>query len=252
VYHDPEGIQLMNPVLVLSLLLAQNAPAAPQVDWAKAKRVFDANCAGCHGPEGVGGKGPALAVPKLPRARTNEDLAAIIAGGIPGTVMPPSWHLGNEGVALCVAYVRKLGENATPPKVTGDIASGAALFKTKACGNCHNSGYGPDLSTIGARRTAASLRQSITDPSSEVSEDSLLVRVTTRQGNSVQGIRVNEDNFTIQIVELSGRFSSFRKDSLTKLDRRVGESPMPSYKTLFTDAELQDLVAYLASLRGEQ
>ena len=242
----------MIPVLVLSLLMAQANPTPPPIDWAKAKRVFDANCAGCHGPEGVGGKGPALAVPKLPRARTNEELGAIIANGIPGTVMPPSWHLGNDGVMLCIAYVRKLGASATPPKVEGDLVKGESLFRAKGCTGCHTAGYGPDLSNIGARRTAASLRQSVTDPSAEVSEDSLLVRVTTREGKKVQGIRVNEDSFTIQIIEPSGRFSSYRKDSLTKLDTRVGESPMPSYKAAFSETELKDLVAYLAALRGEQ
>src|SRR5258705_876855 len=101
-------------VLLLSSLTAQSSPtAAPAIDWAKAKRVFDANCAGCHGPEGVGGKGPALAVAKLSRARTDEQLAGVIVDGIPGTVMPPSWHLGMECVTLAVAYVRKLGAGAT-------------------------------------------------------------------------------------------------------------------------------------------
>src|SRR5258706_13627440 len=116
-------------VLLLSILAAQSNPAAaPKIDWAKAKRVYDANCAGCHGPEGVGGKGPALAVPKLPRARTNEQLAGIIVGGIPGTVMPPSWQLGEEGVMLTIADVRKLGASATPPTVEGDAAEGRGLF----------------------------------------------------------------------------------------------------------------------------
>src|SRR5258705_13916775 len=110
-------------VLLLSSLTAQSSPtAAPAIDWARAKRVYDANCAGCHGPEGVGGKGPALAVPKLPRARTNEQLAEIIVGGIPGTVMPPSWHLGNDGEMLTIAYVRKLSANATLPTVEGEAA----------------------------------------------------------------------------------------------------------------------------------
>src|SRR5258706_14580648 len=137
-------------VLLLYILAAQSSPAAaPKIDWAKAKRVYDANCAGCHGPEGVGGKGPALAVPKLPRARTNEELAGIIAGGIPGTMMPPSWHLGDEGVMLTIAYVRKLGAGATPPVIEGDAANGRALFAAKGCANCHSVGYGPDLSSIG-------------------------------------------------------------------------------------------------------
>src|SRR5258708_10930452 len=119
-------------VLLLSFLAAQSSPAAaPKIDWAKAKRVYDANCAGCHGPEGVGGKGPALAVPKLPRARTNEQLAGIIVEGIPGTVMRPSWHLGDEGVMLTIAYVRKLGASATPPTLEGEVANWRPLFPAK-------------------------------------------------------------------------------------------------------------------------
>jgi cytochrome c oxidase cbb3-type subunit III len=242
---------MFTSVLLLSFLAAQAQPA-PSVDWAKAKRVYDANCAGCHGPEGVGGKGPALAVPKLPRARTDMQLVNIISGGIPGTLMPPSWHLGATGVMLTVAYVRKLGANATPPKVEGDVAKGQAIFTNKGCTGCHAIGYGPELSSIGSRRTAASLRESVTDPSTEVSEDYLLVSVVTREGKKVQGIRVNEDTFTIQIVEPSGRFVSFRKEALAKLEKRSGESPMPSYKTAFSESELGDLVAYLSSLRGEQ
>jgi cytochrome c oxidase cbb3-type subunit 3 len=240
----------MFPTVLLFSFLAQ-APSPPPIDWAKAKRVFDANCAGCHGPEGVGGKGPALAVPKLPRARTNEELAGIIANGIPGTLMPPSWHLGFTGITLATAYVRKLGATATPPKVDGDLAKGQAIFTSKGCTGCHTTGYGPDLSSIGARRTAASLRESITDPAAEVSEDYLLVTAVTREGKKVQGLRANEDTFTIQIVEPSGKFVSFRKDALAKLDKRAGESPMPSYKAL-SETELRDLVAYLSSLRGDQ
>ena len=243
---------MLTSLLALSFLTAQAQPATA-IDWAKAKRVFDANCAGCHGPEGVGGKAPALAVPKLPRARTDQQLANIISGGIPGTLMPPSWHLGVGGVTLAIAYVRKLGASATPPTVEGDVAGGLATFANKGgCTGCHTSGYGPDLSSIGARRTAASLRESITDPSAEVSEDYLLVSVVTREGKKVQGIRVNEDTFTIQIVGPSGSFVSFRKEALARLDKRAGESPMPSYKAVFSETELSDLVAYLSSLRGER
>lgn len=241
----------MISTFVILTFLAQ-APQPP-IDWARAKRVFDANCAGCHGPEGVGGKGPALAVPKLPRAQTDAQLANIIANGIPGTVMPPSWHLGNEGVTLAIAYVRKLGANATMPVTEGDALKGQALFNGKGgCRSCHSAGYGPDLSSIGSRRTAASLRQSIVDPAAEVADEYLLVRIVTRAGKTVKGLRVNEDTFTIQIVEPSGRFQSFRKDALANIERLTGESPMPSYKSVFSSDELRDLVAYLASLRGEQ
>jgi cytochrome c oxidase cbb3-type subunit 3 len=243
---------MISTVVLLSFLTAQaNPAAAPKIDWAKAKRVFDANCAGCHGPEGVGGKAPPLAVAKLSRARTDAQLAEVIVNGIPGTVMPPSWHLGAD-VILAVAYVRKLGAGATPPVVEGDVAKGQALFNSKGCTTCHTIGYGPNLANIGARRPAATLRESITDPAAMVNEAFVPVRIVTREGKKLQGIRVNEDTFTIQVIEPSGRYSSFRKDSLAKLDKLLGESPMPSYKTVFSETELRDLVAYLSSLRGEQ
>src|ERR1043166_9722182 len=244
--------RMIPSVVLLSFLAQGNPPGVPQIDWARAKRVYDANCAGCHGPEGVGGKGPALAVAKLSRGQTDEQLAGVIANGIPGTVMPPSWHLGNDGVTLAVAYVRKLGQGATPRKVEGDVARGQALYAAKGCATCHSIGYGPDLASIGARRTPASQRESLTDPAAEVSERFPPVRIVTRAGKKVEGIRVNEDTFTIQVVEPSGRYSSYRKDSLAKIEKLAGESPMPSYKTALSRIELRDLVAYLSSLRGEQ
>jgi putative heme-binding domain-containing protein len=244
---------MISTVLLLSFLAAQaSPPAPPKIDWARAKRVFDANCAGCHGPGGVGGKGPALAVAKLSRGRTDEQLAAVIVDGIPGTVMPPSWHLGTDGVTLAVAYVRKLGAAATPPVVEGDVAKGKAIFEIRNCATCHDLGYGPNLASIGARRTAASLRESVTDPAADVAEEFLPVRIVTRDGKKVQGIRINEDTFTIQVMGISGRYFSFRKDALAKLEKLIGESPMSSYKEMLSEIELRDLVAYLSSLRGEQ
>jgi cytochrome c oxidase cbb3-type subunit III len=247
------------PLLVA--LLAQAAPPAAQlapIDLARAKRIFDNSCVVCHGQDGSGGKGPRLAVPKLPRARTDQELEQIIMGGIPGTVMPPSWYLGDEGAKLVAAYVRMLGANATPPPIPGDVVKGKERFSGKgACGGCHTIGakghaYGPDLSDVGERLGAASLREALIDPNSMAGKAFLPVRAVTRQGETVTGVRLNEDNFTIQILEPSGRLHSFRKDELAELHERPGESAMPSYKTVFSEAELQDLVAYLSSLRGEQ
>jgi cytochrome c oxidase cbb3-type subunit III len=251
----------MLPLLPLLLFLSQANPAAAGpsgIDFARAKRVFDTNCAGCHGPEGRGGKGPSLAVPKLRRARTDEELGQIILFGLPGTEMPPSWHLGVEGVTLAAAYVRMLGANATPPQVAGDVVKGKGLFRGKGgCVGCHTIGaeghaFGPDLSDIGARRSAAGLRATLLDPAAAASGGFVPVRAVTRQGEKVSGIRVNEDNFTIQILEPSGTVHSLRKSALAELQESAAESKMPSYKTIFSESELQDLVAYLSSLRGEQ
>jgi cytochrome c oxidase cbb3-type subunit 3 len=251
----------MFSLLPLLMFLSQASPSAaapPRIDLARAKRVFDTSCAGCHGPEGRGGKGPSLAVPKLRHARTDAELGQVILLGIPGTEMPPSWYLGVEGVTLAAAYVRVLGVNATPPQVSGDVVKGKELFLGKgACAGCHSIGaeghaYGPDLSDIGARRSAAGLRESLIAPNAVAGDGFVPVRAVTRQGEKVSGIRLNEDNFTIQILDEAGRFHSFRKTALSELQERTTESAMPSYKTMFSEDELQNLVAYLSSLRGEQ
>jgi putative heme-binding domain-containing protein len=246
----------MLPLLSAFLLLAQNATPPPELDLARAKRVFDNNCAGCHGPEGSGGKGPRLAVPRLFRARTDKELAEIIEFGISGTEMPVSRYLGPEALRLVTFYVRTLGANATPPRIDGDTSRGKELFDGKGgCARCHTVGghgwaYGPDLSDVGGRRSAATLRDSLVEPNAEIADGFVPVSTVTAQEEKVSGLRVNRDNFTIQILEPSGRFRSFRKDSLLELHEYPNESAMPSYKTAFSDSELRDLVAYLSSLRG--
>ena len=260
VYYNANRFAMLSflPLLMFLAQVNRADAAQPGIDLARAKRVFDTSCAGCHGPEGRGGKGPRLAVPRLRHARTDEELGQVILLGIPGTEMPPSWYLGVEGVTLAAAYVRVLGANATPPQVAGDIVKGQLLFRGKgACAGCHTIGaeghaYGPDLSDIGARRSAARLREALISPDAEAVEGFVPVRAVSRQGEKVSGIRLNEDNFTIQILEASGRFHSFRKSALSELEESPTESAMPGYKTVFSESELQDLVAYLSSLRGEQ
>jgi len=260
VLYNSNRIRMLD-LLLAFLAFAPQAQAAspPKVDLARARRVFENNCAACHGPRGEGGRGPNLTVPKLRHARTDEELAGVITNGIPGTEMPPSWHLGEEGVTQVIVYLHVLRAKATPSAiVAGDAVNGKALFEGKGgCAGCHTvrgrgHAYGPELSDIGARRTEDNLRQSLEEPSSNVSENFLLVHAVSRQGVKVTGVRLNEDTFTIQILEPSGKVASFRKADLAKLEKRAGESPMPSYKTVFTESQRQDLIAYLASLRGGQ
>jgi putative heme-binding domain-containing protein len=253
-------------VLAVLLLLAQkdaavqtgSVPAMPKIDWAKAKRMFEANCGACHGLDGKGGRGPNIASQPLARATNEVQLLTVIARGVPGTEMPPSAFLGADGVVHIAAYVKKLAAESAPQKAEGDPAKGRALYEGKGnCASCHTiagagRAYGPDLSHIGARRSPENLAQSIEDPAAEVPEGFLMIRAVTREGSEVNGIRVNEDSFTVQLVDGAGRFHSLRKAGLQQLDKRKGATPMPAYQGIFTREELRDLVAYLSSLRGVQ
>jgi putative heme-binding domain-containing protein len=250
----------MKPVLLIALFPALLCAA-------DAPDLFRAHCAPCHGPKGDGGRGANLAVRKLVHAPDDDALSAVIRDGIPGTQMPGTRMTADENRAL-VAFVRALGQKAAA-HVEGNPASGESLFWNKGrCGQCHTIGprggrLGPDLTAIGARRSPAYLHQSILDPEAEVPETFsvyrrfitmpdafLVVRITTADGKSITGIRMNEDTFTIQLRDYSDRIYSFDKSTLRELHKDWGKSPMPSYRTTFTDAELQDVIAYLSAQDG--
>ena len=231
------------------------------------EKLFQTHCAPCHGAKGEGGRGANLAVRKLPRAPDDAALASIISSGIPGTQMPATRMTAEESAAL-VRFVRALAR-AQSAQVPGDRANGEKLFWSKGnCGQCHTVGargghIGPDLSDVGARRGPAYLRTSILEPEADIPENFasyrkviyipdnyLRVHVVTQDGKEITGARVDEDTFTIQIRDDQDHLYSFRKDELRQLRKDWGRSPMPSFKGVFSESELQDIVAYLASLEG--
>ncbi len=238
-------------------------------DLAQGERLFQVHCAACHGPQGEGGRGPTLAISKLGRAATDQLLFSIIKDGIPGTEMPRS-RLASEEIQQMAAYVRKLGQ--TPPEmVSGNAKRGEQLYFTKgSCNQCHavkghGSAFGPDLTEIGLKRGTAHLRTSLLDPEADVPksfvlyrpgtsipENFLQLRVVTKDGRRLKGVRINEDTFTIQLREASGRVHSFFKAELSELHKDWGKSPMPSYREVYSKEELDDVVAFLLSLRGEK
>jgi len=63
---------------------------------------------------------------------------------------------------------------------------------------------------------------------------------------------VAEDSLNIVLEDAQGKFHSFRKSELRVLDKEPGRSTMPSVKGKLSDTQVNDLVAYLASLKGAQ
>lgn len=254
----------MSAGLVLAVLLlgAQSPDDAATIvarltaaDLEAGKRLFALRCANCHGIDGRGGRGPGLVRPKLRRVSDDKALFDAIGDGLPGTEMPSVWQLSDAERWRVVGYVRSLGRVASE-NVPGDPAKGRALYVDHGCAACHvvvgeGGIQGPELTDVGARRGAAYLRQALTEPAAAAPDGFLLVRVRVRSGREVEGLRLNEDTFSVQIRDLQDRLHSFRKDALEALTREPGRSTMPSYRGRLTDAELEDLVAYLAALGRE-
>jgi cytochrome c oxidase cbb3-type subunit III len=235
---------------------AENIPRPPVTagDLAAGERLYLTQCGYCHGPRGEGGRGAALARPRLLHAPDAQALFTVIEQGIPGTEMPGHWFTPRE-IWQVVAFVESLGR-IPPQEIPGDPARGGTLYAGKgACSHCHTvngrgGALGPDLTDIAARRSPSYLRESLIEPEAAVPDGFLQVELLTSAGRRIPGVRVNEDTFSIQIRDLDGNFHSFFRSELQELNKQPGKSPMPSYKSAFTSSELDDLVAYLNSLRG--
>jgi cytochrome c oxidase cbb3-type subunit 3 len=239
--------------LVLLGMLLQSIPAG--------EKLFAARCAACHGKRGEGGRGARLTT--LTRAPDDEALAEIIRKGIPGTEMPPA-PLSDREIRDVAVFVRSLQREAG--RTSGATARGEQAYRKAGCASCHTIGgeggvLGPDLSRIGALRNPDYLRRALLDPEADIPDsfaeyrwyivipdNFLQVLAITQDGREITGARVNEDTFSIQVRDASGRVYSFWKDELKELRKDWGKSPMRSYKDKLSAAEIEDLVSYLASL----
>jgi cytochrome c oxidase cbb3-type subunit III len=229
--------------------------AALSSDIAAGRRIFDAQCAWCHGSAATGGTGPDLRRATLRHAGDDSTLVQIVRNGIAGTEMPSFVIALTDTMAWqTAAYVRSLGRTRATP-IAGEAQRGAQLYASSGCDGCHVvSGrggiLGPELTAIGALRGVPYLRDAIVKPAAAHPPGYLVVRGVPASGADVRGIRVNEDVFWIHIRDGSGTVHSLQKSELKSVDRELEASLMPSYATRLKDAELDDLIAYLSTLRG--
>ena len=241
--------------LLLFVLFLPAVVAAQSAEMEQGKRLFESQCGSCHGPLGNGGKGANLAQPQLRRATDDQALLTIIRRGIPGTEMPGSFLTPSQ-VSSIAAYVKTLG-HVEVEEIPGDASRGEEVYASLDCGLCHTLGgqggiLGPVLDDIGTSRSAAHLREALIEPEASLPRGFLMLRVVTKDGRTLTGIRVNEDGFSIQFRDLSGSVHSFWKDELDTLEKEWQRSLMVSYEARLTPEQTDDLVSYLVSLKGAQ
>jgi putative heme-binding domain-containing protein len=244
------------------VLYAQD-PEAPST-LQLGERLFLTNCAQCHGPEGDAIPGFDIGHGKFRHTNTDAGLADIITHGIPGTAMPPHTFTGfapgvssaQSQVGAIIAYIRYLAQSSLNDSVvSGDASRGKSIFEGKGgCLSCHavrgnGSHLGPDLSDIGAARRPADLLRSIQDPAAEVLPQNRFVRVVPRSGATSTGRLLNEDAFSVQLIDAKEQIHSFWRADLREFTFLDG-SIMPSYKDKLSAEESSDLVNYLVSLKG--
>ncbi len=217
--------------------------------------LFLTHCSYCHGARGQGGRGADLTTGIYRRGGSDASLYATVRNGI-GSEMP-AVRATDEEVWKMVAFVKRIGSAGLGEKSSGDAAAGRILFHGKGgCAVCHAIGseggsLGPELTDVGRRRNLQYLMESLLDPEADVSPRYRGIQVVTRAGQTVAGLKLNEDDISIQLRDSQDTLRSFRKENLREV-RRDKPALMPAYGTLLTKKEIEDVIAYLSSLRGDR
>ncbi len=231
---------------------------------------FRINCALCHGLGARGGgRGPDLTRAQKKHAHNDAEMFQVISNGIAGTAMPANGTNGqgvgmtDEEIWQIVTYIRSM-EVKAPAKPLGDAAHGKQLFYGDAnCSLCHmvdgrGGRVGPDLSAVGGSRTHEAIIDSVRHPSQhlawgltestkEFPQEYETVTAVTEDGKQIKGVALNEDNFSVQLIDQSEQIYLLDKNQLRSFEKSR-TSLMPEYnQDLLPDKDLEDIVAYLVS-----
>jgi putative heme-binding domain-containing protein len=231
----------------------QNPHTTPEDVEAGAK-IFRSHCAECHGKGADGGRGPALAGGVFRHGSSDAALFDTIKRGIPGTEMPGIYYEGKQ-IWQLVAFVRSLSRLPQEPPSQGDPGRGEAVYLGKGgCNACHmlrgqGGRLGPALESIGSRRSVSHLKASLLQPDGEITRGYTSVQVRRQGGRTMSGIRLNEDMFSLQMMDMAGELHSLPKKDLLEITYSE-KSLMPSYEGRFSGREMEDLLSYLRSLRA--
>lgn len=229
---------------------------------------FRVNCAFCHGLSAKGGgRGPDLTKARKKHGNSDADLFRTISQGVAGTAMPAG-TAGGIGVGMTddeiwqvITYIRSVQVKA-PEKPIGDGAHGKELFFGKArCATCHmvegkGGRLGPDLTDVGTARATEYIVDSVRNPSrrlaqgvaeamKEFPQEYETITVLTLEGKRITGVAMNEDSFTVQMMDADEKIYLFEKDKLKSFEKSR-ESLMPPYDArMLSDKELDDIMAFL-------
>jgi putative heme-binding domain-containing protein len=217
--------------------------------------MFRTRCAGCHGPDARGYLGPDL-TGLWASGSADTRIFDSVRRGVPGTEMPPAdpQRVPDRDIWQILAYVRTLSGTVPPSVTAGNAANGAQIFRA-TCLGCHMIGgeggqLGPDLSRIGSGRPRTALANKLRGTSDVIRSGYEPVTLVTRDGERIRGVRKNEDEFSIQIMDVRQRVQGYLKANLRDVVEEK-QSVMPVYgPDRLNDRDLDDLLSYLNTLRG--
>jgi putative heme-binding domain-containing protein len=246
---------LIFPAAIPTIGAQERTGQYPQAEVEVGFNLYNMNCITCHGANGDSVSGVSFRSGQFRRISTDAELNRLIQTGVPGTAMPPGRY-GTADLAGLVAYVRSMRDFDTKP-ARGDEARGRSLVEGKGgCLSCHRingkgSRVAPDLSDVGAVRAPDAIERTMVDSTSTMLPINRSIRAVTRSGKVITGRRLNEDTYSVQIIDSEEHLVSLQKSDLKEYTV-LKTSTMPSFKNTFTMMELDDVVTYLRTLKGSR
>jgi len=170
----------------------------------------------------------------------------------------------DEEIWQIITYIRSQ-EGKAPAKAMGNAVHGKDLFYGDAnCSLCHmvegkGGRLGPELTAVGGSRTREAIIDSVRNPSrrlawglsestKEFPQEYESVTVVTAEGKEIKGVTLNEDSFSVQIMDANEQIHLLEKSRLRSF-HKSRESAMPKYGAdVLSDKDLEDIVAYLISV----
>lgn len=140
--------------------------------------------------------------------------------------------------------------------LTGDPRAGALYFSGAGkCGTCHSPKG--DLAGIGAKYDPPSLQQRFLFPRAVgfvrgggvAQTKPMTVKVTTQSGAPVSGVLDKIDDFNVSLRDASGDYHSYERTSGLKVETHDPYATHYELLDIYTDRNIHDVVAYLASLK---
>jgi putative heme-binding domain-containing protein len=140
------------------------------------------------------------------------------------------------------------------PLSAEEISKAKSLIQENSCLSCHRVGeagsyLGPDLDGVGAHHSPEQLHAALQSPKKEVLPENRTVRLVTSDGKMVTGRLLNQDAFSVQLIDSSGQLRSFARSGLREFTI-VTTNRMPSYADKLSAQDIDDLVRYLSSLKS--
>jgi putative heme-binding domain-containing protein len=228
---------------------AANPLAGKPEAIAAGEKLYGARCAHCHGKGGKGAEGPSLHRSRIVVVSPPARFFEVIRKGIPGSEMPP-FAGDDDNVWQIVAYVHSITKPGEGPPVEGDAEAGRLVFQRAGCNGCHTvagagGALGPDLSSIALQISSEQIREAVLQPDSRIAEGFQTVRLVTKNGQRIEGVLKNQDNFSLQMIASDGTPKAFLMTELANVDADKRSLMPDHYEKSLAAGDLQNLLAFL-------